>query len=77
MIRWSDGSYLESQDFLRVSGIERSVYLYATGRQRLRDIFAHASLDDGYRDGTLALDVTVENAATRASTGRVEYSLLR
>ena len=26
--RWSDGSYLECQDFWRISGIERDVYLY-------------------------------------------------
>lgn len=28
--RWSSGSYLECQDFWRLSGIERDVYLYAT-----------------------------------------------
>ena len=27
--RWSDGSYLECQDFWRISGITRSVYLYS------------------------------------------------
>lgn len=27
--RWSDGSYLEDQDFWRLSGIEREVYLFA------------------------------------------------
>ena len=75
VIRWSDGSYVESQDFLRVSGIERAVYLYAVETQRLRDIFAHASLDDAYVNGTLALDLTVENASAAASRGRVEYAL--
>jgi beta-galactosidase/beta-glucuronidase len=29
MYRWSDASYLESQDMLRMSGIEREVYIYA------------------------------------------------
>ena len=27
--RWSDGSYLEDQDFWRLSGIQRSVFLHA------------------------------------------------
>src|SRR5665647_1344792 len=27
--RWSDGSYLEDQDFWRLSGIDRDVYLYS------------------------------------------------
>ena len=29
LFRWTDGSYLECQDFWRISGIERDVYLYA------------------------------------------------
>ncbi|WP_438907603.1 sugar-binding domain-containing protein, partial [Bacillus licheniformis] len=33
--RWSDGSYLEDQDFWRVSGIERSVYLRAIPKARI------------------------------------------
>ena len=35
--RWSDGSYLEDQDFWRFSGIERDVYLYATPRTFVQD----------------------------------------
>ncbi|MGC6547541.1 sugar-binding domain-containing protein, partial [Escherichia coli] len=40
--RWSDGSYLEDQDFWRVSGIERSVYLAAVPKARVADLFVHA-----------------------------------
>jgi beta-galactosidase len=32
VFRWSDGSYLEDQDFWRVSGIEREVFLMAAPR---------------------------------------------
>ncbi|MCK7470591.1 MAG: hypothetical protein MZU95_07215 [Desulfomicrobium escambiense] len=35
--RWSDGSYLECQDFWRLAGIERDVYLYAAPKVRIRD----------------------------------------
>jgi beta-galactosidase len=38
--RWSDGAYLEDQDFWRLSGFDRSIYLYATGQIRIRDFFA-------------------------------------
>jgi beta-galactosidase len=55
--RWSDGSYLEDQDFWRVSGIERSVYLKAAPKARLTDLFVHAGLDKAYRDGLLSTDV--------------------
>lgn len=55
--RWADGSYLEDQDFWRVSGIERSVYLYAEPKARLRDFKVTASLDKPrYADGVFALD---------------------
>ncbi|SFK37143.1 glycoside hydrolase family 2 TIM barrel-domain containing protein [Caulobacter sp. UNC279MFTsu5.1] len=55
--RWSDGSYLEDQDFWRVSGIERSVYLKAAPKARASDLFVHAGLDKAYRDGVLSTDV--------------------
>jgi len=43
--RWSDGSYLEDQDFWRLSGIEREVYLYSTPRVHIRDFFVRPELD--------------------------------
>lgn len=59
--RWSDGSYLECQDFWRISGIERDVYLYAAPKIRIRDFFALATLDDDYRNGRLDLEVELKN----------------
>ncbi|MBY0239588.1 MAG: DUF4981 domain-containing protein [Burkholderiaceae bacterium] len=57
LYRFADGSYLEDQDFWRVSGIERSVYLYAEPATHLRDYTATALLDKrGYRDGVLTID---------------------
>ena len=55
--RWSDGSYLECQDFWRLAGIERDVYLYAAPKIRIRDYEVRAGLDAAYRNGRL--DVTV------------------
>ncbi|WP_380931327.1 glycoside hydrolase family 2 TIM barrel-domain containing protein [Sphingomonas arantia] len=56
--RWSDGSYLEDQDFWRVSGIERDVFLMAAPKARVRDFAVKAGLTNGWRDGTL--DVTAK-----------------
>ncbi|HEX8601904.1 MAG TPA: glycoside hydrolase family 2 TIM barrel-domain containing protein, partial [Pseudoduganella sp.] len=63
--RWADASYLEDQDFWRVSGIERSVYLYTEPKTRLRDFRVTASLDKSYRDGRfeLAAEVAGQPAA--------------
>lgn len=49
--RWSDGSYLECQDFWRISGIERDVFLYSTASISLRDFKISAELDKNYKDG--------------------------
>ena len=37
MYRWSDASYLESQDMLRMSGIEREVFIYARSKVAVTD----------------------------------------
>ena len=60
--RWSSASYLEDQDFWRLSGITRDVYLYARPRTHIRDFFARATLTPDYLDGRLAVDVQLEGA---------------
>ncbi|MCK5820398.1 MAG: discoidin domain-containing protein [Bacteroidales bacterium] len=59
--RWSDGSYLEDQDFWRLSGIERDVFVYSTPKVRITDFFAKASLVDNYHNGQLDLEVAIKN----------------
>lgn len=76
--RWSDGSYLECQDFWRISGIERDVYLYSTPKVRIRDFFAKADLDSQYKHGRFTLDVDLKNHVHHLRSGNyeVEYCLL-
>jgi len=69
--RWSDGSYLECQDFWRISGIERDVFLFSTPQVHVRDFFARTSLDDNYVDGTLSLSVHLRNYAAGSPANRV------
>ncbi|MBW8034378.1 MAG: DUF4981 domain-containing protein [Planctomycetes bacterium] len=59
--RYSDGSYLEDQDFWRLSGIFRDVYLYSTPKLHIRDFFAEQNLDNQYKNATLDLTVNVMN----------------
>lgn len=74
--RWSDGSYLEDQDFWRLSGIYREVYLIATPRVHVRDYWVRTDLDAAYRDATLRARVRVANYGRRAAGGyRVELML--
>ena len=75
--RWSDGSYLECQDFWRLAGIERDVFLYAAPKVRIRDYEVRAGLDAGYHDGRLAVTVAIAGlAATDASIGSVALTLI-
>ena len=74
--RWSDGSYLECQDFWRLAGIERDVYLYAAKKTRIRDFEVRAGLDESYKDGRLEVTVELAGVApTDASIGAVVLSL--
>ncbi|MDE7141545.1 MAG: DUF4981 domain-containing protein, partial [Muribaculaceae bacterium] len=59
--RYSTGSYLECQDFWRISGIERDVYLYSTPKTFISDFRAVATLDkERYADGELQLTVDLQ-----------------
>nr|WP_315401838.1 glycoside hydrolase family 2 TIM barrel-domain containing protein [uncultured Duganella sp.] len=61
--RWADASYLEDQDFWRLSGIERSVYVYAEPKSRLRDYTVNALLDKkNYKDGLFSLKAELAGA---------------
>jgi beta-galactosidase len=62
VFRWHDGSYLEDQDFFRITGIERDVMLIRRPSLRINDYMLNASLDNGYKNGLLKLDVTVSPA---------------
>ncbi len=64
--RWSDGSYLECQDFWRLSGIERDVFLYAKPSVSVYDIFIKAGLKNNYQDGDLNADLIILNSAKRS-----------
>ena len=69
VFRWSDGSYLECQDFWRISGIERDVYLTSTPEARIQDFFIKSTLDNTYRDGILEVEVDLK----KYHVGRGEY----
>ncbi|MBN2280041.1 MAG: DUF4981 domain-containing protein [Candidatus Marinimicrobia bacterium] len=74
--RWSDGSYLECQDFWRISGIERDVYLTSTPKVRIRDFFIKSTLDQYYRDGILNVEVELKQYDQLRNDYYVELDLL-
>jgi len=73
--RYCDGSYLEDQDFWRLSGIERDVYLYATSKVRLRDIKIEAELTDDFTKGSFRIETEMANHHDYATTYELELTL--
>ena len=67
VLNWSDGSYIEDQDFWRFSGIYRDVYLYATPMVRIRDFAVYPELDAQYRDAVLHMKINVNNAGSSSA----------
>lgn len=74
--RWSDGAYLEDQDFWRLSGFDRGVYLYSTDKVRIQDFFVHTDLDKNYKNADLNVDISLRNFNQQAINNTLELKLL-
>ena len=57
--RFSAGSWLEDQDFMRFSGLYRDVFLYVIPENHLRDLKVQTLLDDQYQDAVLSVELDV------------------
>ncbi|WP_100404858.1 glycoside hydrolase family 2 TIM barrel-domain containing protein [Bacillus solitudinis] len=58
--RWCDASWLEDQDFWRMSGIFRDVYLYSTPHVHITDFSVVTELDDYYQDAELIIQAKLK-----------------
>ncbi len=74
--RFSDGAYLEGQDYWKISGIERDVFLTASPGVHVRDLELRPELDSLYVDGRLTVDVEVRNVMARPAAAHVSAELL-
>lgn len=69
--RWCDGTYLEDQDFFRLSGIGRDCYIYARDKRHIEDVKFVADLHNNYTNGHLDVNIT-----TTKSVKNVRLTLL-
>lgn len=76
VIRWSDGSYLEDQDFWRLSGIYRDVYVYALPGIHIYDYQVITDLDEKYKHATFNLNVKIESLNDKGAGFTLETKLL-
>jgi beta-galactosidase len=59
VVQWSDASFVEDQDHWWQAGLQREVYVYATGIPHIQDIFARGDLTDDLRHGILRVTCKV------------------
>lgn len=76
VLRWHDGSYLEDQDFWRITGIERDVYIYATNKVTVKDFRVTSDLENDYKDGVFNLSIQIDNSSNGNSNNIASIKLL-
>lgn len=75
--KFTDGSYLEDQDFWRLSGIQRDIYLFARPKTHIRDFFSKALLDATYKNGVFSLEADIKNTSSKkVSNLKFKYQIL-
>ena len=75
VLRWSDASYIEDQDFWRLSGIERDVYLRADNPISINDFRVGSDLINNYKDGAFRLDIELKNTKNLSEKRTLEIGL--
>ena len=73
--RWSTGAYLECQDFWRISGIERDVFLFSQPKTHIQDFQVVSTLDDTYKNGIFKLQTTLKSEGSQDNLS-LSYELL-
>jgi beta-galactosidase/beta-glucuronidase len=76
VIQWSDGSYLEDQDMLWLSGIFRDVVLWSAPRLHVRDFAVQTPLDNKYENATLKIRAALRNDTDRNASVTLETELV-
>lgn len=72
--RFSDSNYLECQDFWRISGIERDIYLSARPKLHIADFKVESPLDANYEKGELTIQALI-NEPENSSPYLLFYTL--
>ena len=74
--RWSTSSYLECQDFWRISGIERDVFLWSQPKLKIEDFSVVSTLDEDCTEGIFGLKTLIQNDSDADATFGLRYELI-
>ncbi len=72
--RFTSGSFLECQDFWRLTGIQRDVFIWSAPKTQIRDYFFKADLDANYKNANVTIDLELTGLAL--SNGKITAQLL-
>lgn len=61
--RFTSGSFIECQDYWRLTGIQRHCFVWAAPKTQIRDYFFYTDLDASFRNATAKLQVNIEGEA--------------
>lgn len=77
VLKWCDGTYLEDQDKLRMSGIFRDVYILARPATHIRDYFIKQHISDDFKRAKIDIHVEFvgESAAAECTLFAPDGSL--
>lgn len=72
--RFTSGSFLEDQDYWRLTGITRDVFLWSAPKTQVRDYFATTTLGTGNKTATVKLTADIQGNAL--SNGTLEVKVM-
>lgn len=75
VLKYSDGYYLEGQDYWRLSGIFDDVTLYASPHKRIFDWQVITDLDEKYEDASVRLNVNVRNYTHKQAKSKLKATI--
>lgn len=74
VMRWSDGTYLEGQDFWRLGGIMRDCYLVVRNPVHVFDLKINTDLSEDFKSATLSALVKLNRAPEKGIRAEVELT---
>ena len=75
-MRWSDGTYLEGQDFWRLGGIMRDCYLVIRNPVHVADIKLNTVLSDDLKSAKLITTVKLNESAVIGIKAELELTIM-
>ena len=67
--RFTSGSFLECQDYWRLTGIQRHCFLWAAPKSQIRDYFFTTDLDNNFKNAKASVTVEVVSSEEQMASG--------